>query len=284
MRSFSRSSTRRISPWPGRNARIEPDSRARPASQRPPSDPRCARWHHARDNASRPERRGLRRRDRPDQRPARRPASPTSAGCAGRPSKPRWQSSARASPRSASSELVEQHRADAGKARATRIMRAQHALGDDLDACLRPRFRNGPRAQSDPLADSLRQGAPAMQLGCGPRGEAARLQHEDLAARGTSFRPSKRGGRGWSRRRRVVQRERPRRARSGFRAIRRGWRQSEGGSRSSWRYIHLLISLLQGQSAHGARVSAILAICRALLVRLESAFFFAALLGNVCHL
>ena len=53
-------------------------------------------------------------------------------------------------------ELVEQHRADAGKGGIIKDHAGEDAFGDDLDACLRPGFRDHPRAQSDPLADRLR--------------------------------------------------------------------------------------------------------------------------------
>ena len=83
-------------------------------------------------------------------------------------------------------ELVEQHRADAGKLGIIEDHAREDALGDDLDACLRPRFRDHPRAQSDPLADSLRQGV-RHALGGGPRGDAARLQHQDLSTLEPAF-------------------------------------------------------------------------------------------------
>ena len=77
-------------------------------------------------------------------------------------------------------ELVEQHRADTGKLGVIEDHAGEDALGDDLDARSGPRFRDHARAQSDPLADSLRQGV-GHALGSGPRGDAARLQHQDLA-------------------------------------------------------------------------------------------------------
>ena len=83
-------------------------------------------------------------------------------------------------------ELVEQHRADAGKLGIIEDHAGEDALGDDLDACLRPRFRDHPRAQSDPLADSLRQGV-RHALGGSPRGDAARLQHQDLSTLEPAF-------------------------------------------------------------------------------------------------
>ncbi len=77
-------------------------------------------------------------------------------------------------------ELVEQHRADAGKLRVVEDHAGEDALGDNLDAGLRPGFRDHARAKPDPLADGLRQGL-RHALGGGARGDAARLQHQDFA-------------------------------------------------------------------------------------------------------
>ncbi len=77
-------------------------------------------------------------------------------------------------------ELVEQHRADAGQLGIVEDQPREDALRDHLDPRLRPRFGDHPRAQSDPLSHSLRQGA-RHALGGSPRGNAARLQHQDFA-------------------------------------------------------------------------------------------------------
>ena len=53
-------------------------------------------------------------------------------------------------------KLVEEHRADAGKLRVVEDHAGEDAFGDDLDARLRPRFRDHPRTQSDPFPDGLR--------------------------------------------------------------------------------------------------------------------------------
>ena len=60
-------------------------------------------------------------------------------------------------------ELVEQHRADAGKLGIVKDHAGKDALGDDLDTCLRPGFRDHPRAQSNPLSDSLADRVCAMR-------------------------------------------------------------------------------------------------------------------------
>ena len=83
-------------------------------------------------------------------------------------------------------ELVEQHRADAGKLGIVKDHAGEDALGDDLDTCLRPGFRDHPRPQSDPLSDSLRQGVRHALRGS-PRGNAARFQHQDLAGPEPAF-------------------------------------------------------------------------------------------------
>ena len=83
-------------------------------------------------------------------------------------------------------ELVEQHRADAGKLGIVKDHAGKDALGDDLDARPRPRFRDHPRAQADPLPDGLGQGVRHALRGC-PRGNAARFQHQDLGGAEPAF-------------------------------------------------------------------------------------------------
>ncbi len=83
-------------------------------------------------------------------------------------------------------ELVEQHRADAGKLGIIKDHAGKNTLGHDLDACLRPRFRDHPRPQADPLADSLRQGT-RHALGSSPRCDAPRFQHQDFPALEPAF-------------------------------------------------------------------------------------------------
>ena len=188
MRSFSRSSTRRISPWPGRNARIEPDSarKARITASAIRSSMRASiaaeitrldrkRAAFAGDDGRiaqklRDPRAVQRRRHRQDAQVL------AQAGLA-----VERQGEPQIGIERALVELVEQHRADAGKLRIVEDHAGEDALGDDLDARLRPRFRDHPRAQSDPLSDGLRQGV-RHALGGGPRGDAARFQHQDLAA------------------------------------------------------------------------------------------------------
>ena len=78
-------------------------------------------------------------------------------------------------------ELVEQHGADPVQLRIVEDHAGEDALGDDLDARPRPALRDHARPQSDALAHRLRQRS-RHALGGGPRGDAARLQHQDLAA------------------------------------------------------------------------------------------------------
>ncbi len=188
MRSLSRSSTRRISPWPGRNARIEPDSAPQGTHHRVRHLILDARIGIAAEIA-RLDREGAalagddgsvaeklrnpraveRRRHRQDAQVIAQAALAVE-----REGKPQI------GIERALVELVEQHRADAGKLGIIEDHAREHALGDDLDARLRPRFRDHPRAQSDAFADALAtRSAPCARRR--PRGDAARLQHQDLS-------------------------------------------------------------------------------------------------------
>ena len=236
MRCVSRSSTRRISPWPGRNARIEPIPPARPESPRPPSGPRCARWRLGRDSACRPGRRGLRLRDRRAAKELRDPRAVE---------RRRHRQNAQVIAQAALAvereretevgieralmELVEQHRADTGKLGIIEDHSGEDALGDDLDACLRPRFRDHPRAQSD-------RSPTASDRECAMRSAAARAairrgSSTRIFDPGASLRSSRRVGRASSCRRRW-RNEDGRRERPEPRAIRPGRRQSEAVERT----------------------------------------------------
>ena len=194
MRSASRSSTRRISPWPGRNARMEPVSArsARITASAIWSSMRAcgiaaeiARLHRkgaalAGDDGSvaqdlRHPRAVQRRRHRQDAQ-----VLAEAALAVERESQPQ------VGVERALVELVEQDCADAGELRVVQDHAGEDALGDDLDARLRPRLRDHARPQSDSLAHSLRQGL-RHALGCGPRGDTARLQHQHLPALEPAF-------------------------------------------------------------------------------------------------
>jgi hypothetical protein len=80
-------------------------------------------------------------------------------------------------------EFIEQHGGDAGQFRIVEHKAGEDALGDDLDAGAARHLRAKAHAQAhrlaDRLADSLRH-----PLGGRTRGEAARLQHDNLSAAG----------------------------------------------------------------------------------------------------
>ena len=129
--------------------------------------------------------------------------------------RPRWQSSASARPEvgveRALVELVEQHRADAGKLGIVEDHAGEDALGDDLDAGLRPGFRDHPRAQSD----ASRRQPPTRSAPCARRRPARRCGAAPAPGScgpAASSRPSGRAGRASSCRRRAAPRGRPRRA------------------------------------------------------------------------
>ena len=77
-------------------------------------------------------------------------------------------------------ELVEQHRRDALQRGIVEDHAREHALGDDLDARARANEALQAHAQADGLADLLAQ-ARGHARGRRARGEAARLEHDDLA-------------------------------------------------------------------------------------------------------
>ena len=80
-------------------------------------------------------------------------------------------------------EFVEQHRRDALQRGIVEDHPREHALGDDFDAGARRDQALQAHAQADRLADLLAE-VSRHARGGGARGEAARLQHDDLAGAG----------------------------------------------------------------------------------------------------
>ena len=176
--------TRRISPWPGRNTSSDPVS-ARSAVATASATWLSMRWRGSRRHgASRPERRGPRW-----PRPARLPPRPSSVATRA-PSRvadmtsrrkssrrPACASSARARPRSASSERSwnssNRMAAMPGKSGIVEDHAGEDALGDDLDAGRRPDLRAEPHAQARPFAPTASPSVSAMRAAA-PRAASRR--------------------------------------------------------------------------------------------------------------
>ena len=187
-RSASAAATRAISPWPGRKTRIEPRSSASARKRRAHDLVLDARARIAAEIAR------LDRKARPALSISA--ASPISFATRAPSSvaditrrrkssrKPPCASSASARPRSASSERSwnssNSTARDAFERGVVEDHAREHAFGDDLDARARGNEALQAHAQADGLADLLAKARRHARRG-GARGEAARLQHDDLA-------------------------------------------------------------------------------------------------------
>jgi len=76
-------------------------------------------------------------------------------------------------------KLIEDHQADAFQRRIVLQAPRQNALGDHLDARLRPDLAVQADAIANGLANPLAQLA-GQSLGCRARGQAARFEHDEL--------------------------------------------------------------------------------------------------------
>ena len=152
--------------------------------------------------------------------------------------KPAWRSICEGKPQigieRALVELVEQHRADAGKLGIVKDHASKDALGDDLDPCLRP-------AISRPSARAIQSALRRPPTRCAPcaRRRPARRCGAVPAPGSSGLEPAFVNQREWHARRlarrRAGPRGRPMGARTRRRAIRPGRRQSEAVWQTSWR-------------------------------------------------
>ena len=201
MRSCSRSSTRRISPCPGRNASTEPLPHAGPqhgirhlileASGGIAAEITCLDREGAACT--------LDNRCIAEELPTRPPSSVADMTRMRRSSlSPRWHSSARASPRSASRERSwnssNSTAAMPVSPGSSRIMRVNTPSVTTSIRVLVPISRHA-RPQSDPLADGFRQGL-CHALGGRPRSNTTRLQHQDLSTLKPAFAQQSEGNAG----------------------------------------------------------------------------------------
>ena len=188
-RSASSAATRAISPCPGRKTRIEPRlARQRVHARRARPRPRCAGAGRGRHSASRRETRGPAlsiwvgaghqpRDARAIERRRHHEEAKILAQALLRIERKR---EAKIGVERALVELVEQHRRNAFERGIVEDHAREHAFRDDLDPRARGDEALQAHAKADGLADLLAQSR-GHTRGGGARGEAARLQHDDLA-------------------------------------------------------------------------------------------------------